>query len=224
MPFIIGYGKIKVQEFNCLFAPGLTGLPEMTDQYKKCGVTFFLIAANIIVFIITEIMSGLHGTTDSDFMIRVGGAYVPLIRQGEWWRLFTAMFLHMGMQHLLNNMMLLFAVGTLIENELGHVRYLIIYLVSGTAANYISYLWYLKHSENVVAVGASGAIFALVGAIIWILIRNKGHFKGLTTGRMIFAAAMMLYFGFTTPGVGNMAHVSGLIVGFLMTLILYRKN
>lgn len=195
----------------------------MTEQYRRCGVTWFLIAANVIVFIITEIMSGLAGTTDSGFMIRVGGAYVPLIQKGQWWRLFTAMFLHMGMQHLLNNMMLLFAVGTLIENELGHVKYLITYLVSGTVANYISYIWYVNHNENIVAVGASGAIFALIGSIIWILIRNRGHFKGLTTGKMIFAAAMMLYFGFTTPGVGNVAHVSGLIVGFLLTLILYRK-
>lgn len=196
----------------------------MSEQYKKCGVTWFLIVANVILFIVTEIMSGLAGTTNSDFMIRVGGAYVPLIHEGQWWRLFTALFLHMGMQHLLNNMMLLFAVGTLIENELGHVRYLLIYLFSGLAANYFSYLWYIRQGENVVAVGASGAIFALIGATIWILIRNKGRFQGLTTGKMVFAAAMMLYFGFTTPGVGNMAHVSGLIVGFVLALLLYRKK
>ena len=185
-------------------------------------VTTVLIAINIAVFLLAEIISG--STLSTSVLVKWGGADVALIHEGQYWRLFTAMFLHAGIRHLLNNMLLLYVLGQHLEYLLGAVKYTVLYLTCGVIANIISYRIYLEGNQYIVAVGASGAIFAVMGALIWIIIRNKGRVRGLSLRQMIVMLVFSLYFGFVSADVSNSAHISGLVSGFLSAIILYRKD
>lgn len=193
----------------------------MERYLKKASVTHILIAVNIIYFIIVEIFGG--STQDTNVLIRWGGAYVPYIHDGQYWRLFTAMFLHSGIRHLLNNMILLYVLGIALEPQLGRIKYTILYLGCGLIGNLVSYEYYLSQGDATVSIGASGAIYAVMGALIWVVIRNKGRVAGYSIQQMLLLLAFSLYFGFTSAGVANSAHVAGLISGFLAAILLYRK-
>ena len=157
-------------------------------------------------------------------LIRWGAMYTVLVEQGQYWRLFTAMFLHAGIRHLLNNMLLLGALGSAMESMLKSFKYLIVYLGGGLLANVISYLVYINKGETVVAVGASGCVYAVMGGMIYIVIRNGGRAAGLGTRQMLILAALSLYFGFVGANVANLTHVAGLVLGFVLAVILYRKR
>jgi rhomboid protease GluP len=193
----------------------------MERYLRKASVTHVLIGINIICFIIVEIFGG--STQNTDILIRWGGAYVPYIHNGQYWRLFTAMFLHSGIRHLLNNMILLYVLGIALESQLGRVKYTVLYLGCGLIGNIVSYEYYLSRGNYTVSIGASGAIYAVMGALIWVVIRNKGRVAGYSIQQMLLLLAFSLYFGFTSAGVANSAHVAGLISGFLAAILLYRK-
>lgn len=194
----------------------------MQNYFKKASVTHVLIGINIVYFLIVELFGG--STLDTNVLIRWGGAYVPYIREGQYWRLFTAMFLHAGIRHLLNNMILLYVLGIALEPQLGRIRYTILYLVCGLIGNIVSYQYYLSRGNYTVSIGASGAIYAVMGALIWVVIRNKGRVAGYSIQQMLLLLAFSLYFGFTSAGVANSAHLAGLVSGFLMAILLYRKR
>ena len=99
---------------------------------KTPCTTYILLAANLIAFFASEL---LGGSEDYNTMLRLGAASAPLIKGGEYWRLFTSMFLHFGFMHLANNMIVLFALGENLENVLGSVRYALLYLAGGLAGN-----------------------------------------------------------------------------------------
>ena len=185
-------------------------------------MTIALIAINIVVCFLAESISG--STMSTDVLIKWGGADVLRIRSGEYWRLFTSIFVHSGMRHLLNNMLLLYVLGQNLEYLLGPVKYAILYLGCGLIASIVSYQIYLRNQQYVVAVGASGAVFAVMGALIWIILRNKGRVRGLSLQQMAVMAIFSLLFGFMDTNVANSAHVAGLIAGFAGGIILYRKN
>lgn len=185
-------------------------------------VTTALIAVNCVVFLLAEIISG--STESTQVLITWGGAYVPYIEEGQYWRLFTAMFMHAGIRHLLNNMLLLYVLGTSLESLTGPVSYLILYLGGGLLGNIAAWRFYVWSGAAVVAVGASGAIFAVMGALLWIILRSKGRVRGLTLRQMLIMLGFSLYFGFASAGVSNSAHIGGLIAGFLLGMLLYRKK
>ena len=166
-------------------------------------------------------------TEDAVFMMNHGGMYEPLIvQEHEYYRLFTSMFLHFGMSHLLNNMVLLGALGWNLELETGKIKFLIIYLVSGLGGNLLS-LYYdqsLPLGERAVSAGASGAIFGLMGALLYVVIANRGRLGRLSGRGMLFMIALSLYYGLTSTGVDNWAHIGGLVCGFILSVILYRPG
>ncbi len=125
------------------------------------------------------------------------------------------MFLHFGISHLANNMLVLFVLGQRLEPAVGGVRYLLIYLLSGFGGNVISLGLEMQSSNYAVSAGASGAVFGVMGAMIYVILRNKGRVADLSIKKMMIMAAFSLYFGFTSTGVDNAAHVGGLICGFL---------
>lgn len=187
----------------------------------KQWANIIIVVLNVVVFILVEITGS---SLDSKHMIQWGASYPALIQEGEFYRLFTCMFLHFGLSHLINNMLLLIFIGDYLERILGKVKYLIIYLVGGVGADTISYLHSVKNGENITAAGASGAIFAAIGALIYILIRNKGQLQGLSLRRVFIMAGLSLYVGFTSSGVDNYAHVGGIVCGFLLGILVYRKK
>ncbi len=190
-------------------------------QTQKAVCTTALIIVNIAVFLI---MSIFGNTEDAVFMLRHGAMYEPAVTQDyEFYRLFTSMFLHFGIDHLLNNMVLLGALGWNLESEVGKVRYVIIYLISGLGGNVLSLYHGLTADAYAVSAGASGAVFGLMGALLYVVIANRGRTGRLSGRGLLFMVALSLYFGLTSSGVDNWAHIGGLISGFIMALVLYRR-
>lgn len=196
---------------------------DMRQLIHQYGVTAALVIANSVIFIIMEIMGD---TEDAQFMMEHGAVYPPLLQEnGEYWRLFTANFMHFGLIHLVNNMVMLAAAGQFLERALGHVRYLILYLAAGLGGSMLSYLQMLSdEGRYAVSAGASGAIFGIVGGLLWVVLRNKGHYETLTTQGILLMIALCIYYGVTSVDVDNWGHIGGLIGGFLFCVIFYRKE
>ena len=189
---------------------------------KKISVSIMIICLNVLVFGAVEITGG---SNDLDHMVAWGAAYMPLIRQEhEYYRLFSCMFLHFGMEHLVNNMLMLYFVGGHLERAIGKVKFLLIYLAGGIGASFLSYHRAVQEGSAHVSAGASGAVFAAVGAMIGVLLLERGQLEGLTMRQMVFMAALSLYYGFTSTGVDNAAHLGGFFCGFVLALILYRRK
>ena len=173
--------------------------------------TTVLIVINVAVFLI---LSMLGDTEDAAFMLQHGAMYEPFITEGqEYYRIFTCMFLHFGITHLMNNMVMLGALG-----------FIIIYFLSGIGGNILSLIAAISAGESAVSAGASGAVFGLMGALLYVVIANRGRLGQLSGRGMIFMVVLSLYFGLTSSGVDNMAHIGGLICGFLFAVILYRPK
>ncbi len=181
-----------------------------------------IVVINIIVFLALEVL----GDTESGAFMYAHGAMYPdvVLLDGQWYRLFTCMFIHFGMRHMMNNMVILFFLGDNLERALGHVKFVVLYLLSGLCGSGLSLFFMIHTGDYAVAGGASGAIFGVIGALIYIVVRNRGKLEDLTAKRLIFMAALSLYYGFTATGIDNLAHIGGLISGFLLAVILYRKK
>lgn len=195
-------------------------LEEMTDFLRTRGKAVLgLAAANILVFI----WLSLKGSTlNTSFMLEHGACYTPLILEGEYYRLFTGMFLHFGLVHLLYNMVCLVALGDLLEKEAGTLRFLAIYLLGGVAGNLLSLALDLQGFRGgyAVSAGASGAVFAVIGGVLWIVIRRKGQFGRISLQRMMLTVVLMVLQGFTESGTDNAAHVGGLVAGLVLAALL----
>ena len=184
--------------------------------------TVALIVINVAVFFI---MSLFGNTEDDMFMLEHGAMFEPLItEEHEYYRIITSMFLHFGIEHLLNNMVILGALGWNLELETGKIRFLIIYLVSGIGGNLLSLYLGVSSAEYAVSAGASGAIFGLMGALLYVAARNRGRMGRISGKGVLFMIALSLYFGITSSGVDNAAHIGGLLCGFILAVILYRKK
>lgn len=196
---------------------------ELPVRYKPEAVcTVGLIVVNVAVFMI---MTMFGDTEDAVFMLQHGAMYEPfVIEQHEYYRMFTCLFLHFGIDHLLNNMVMLGALGWNLEQEIGRVRFLVIYFVSGIAGNILSLFYDLSTGNPAVSAGASGAIFGLMGALLYVVILNRGRLGRLSGRGMLIMVALSLYFGFASSGVDNLAHIGGLVSGFILAALLYRKK
>lgn len=188
-------------------------------------ITWMLIAANLIYFLIVE----FTGSSESAVhMLDMGACYSPLVIYGrEYWRLLAAVFMHFGVEHLGNNMLMLFLIGDNLERALGRVRYLILYLLSGVLSNliycYTELLNYNYPESAAVSAGASGAIFGVVGGLLWPVIINKGRLEDITADELIRIIIITLIYGFVTTGINNTAHIAGCAVGFVLSMMLYRR-
>jgi rhomboid protease GluP len=172
-------------------------------------VTWVLLGMIVVVFGI-ETLAG--GSTNTDVLVRMGAKVTPLIAAGQYWRLLTLMFLHVGLMHLFFNAYALLAIGTELERLLGWGRFLALYLLSGLFGSLASYAF----SPNLAA-GASGAIFGLIGALgaFFTLHRQQlGNWGQRRLVNILFLIAINLFLGFTQPGIDNLAHLGGLVSGF----------
>ena len=191
-------------------------------QKPEAICTVALIVINVAVFFILTMFGD---TEDAVFMLQHGAMYEPYIIEGhEYYRIFTCLFLHFGITHLLNNMVMLGALGWNLELEIGKVRFVIIYFASGIIGNIVSLFYDLTLEQPAVSAGASGAIFGLMGALLYVVIANRGRLGRLSGRGMLVMVALSLYFGLTSTGVDNLAHIGGLVSGFLLAVLLYRKK
>jgi len=171
-------------------------------------VTWILLGIIVIVFGLQTLTGG---STETEVLVRMGAKANPLIAAGEYWRLFTAMFLHIGVMHLAFNSYALIVIGTELERLIGWQRYLAIYILSGLLGNLASYAFSMN-----LAAGASGAIFGLIGALAAYFLMHRTKLGTWGQKRLINIAiliAINLFLGFTQPGIDNMAHMGGLLAG-----------
>lgn len=182
-------------------------------DYGKPFFTYFFIVLQVLMFIVLE-FSG--GSTNTKTLVQFGAKFNPLILEGEWWRFFTPIILHIGFLHLAMNTLALFYLGTAVERIFGRMRFLFIYIAAGFGGSIASFLF-----SPSISAGASGAIFGCFGALLYFgLIYPRLFFR--TMGLNIFIVlAINLAFGFTVPGIDNAGHIGGLIGGFLATGIVH---
>ena len=193
----------------------------MVSRYgKKAYVNGLLIALNVLFFLYLEITGSSENVY---FMYTKGAMSAPaVLEDGEYYRLLTAMFMHFGIRHIMNNMLVLFVLGDNLERALGHVKYLIFYLLCGIGSNWVSMM---AHSTDTMTVsaGASGAIFGVVGGLLYVVTANKGRLEDLSTRQLVIMIFFSLYLGYTSTGVDNTAHLSGLVIGIVLAIILYHR-
>ncbi|MBD5544132.1 MAG: rhomboid family intramembrane serine protease [Lachnospiraceae bacterium] len=147
-----------------------------------------------------------------------------VIHMKQWYRLFTSMFLHAGIDHLVSNMLILFFLGNIVERLLGHVKYFFLYLLAGLGGNLLSLWFSYKIGDYTESLGASGAVFGVVGALLWLLMRNKGRLETMSIPKILFLIGYSAYYGLRSTNVDNMAHLGGLVTGFILCMLLYHKK
>lgn len=182
---------------------------------RRTPVTTLLLLAIGAVFLLEY----LRGGSTNPQVLRALGADDPLlVQQGEYWRLVTSMFLHIGLLHLVLNGWALYQLGGLFELLLGSSRLLLVYFVSGIVGSIASNLF-----TQSLSAGASGAIFGVMGAIIAFLVKRRENLtpqaKSLLM-QLLLWAGINVFLGFTTPGIDNAAHLggcaAGLAIGFFL--------
>ncbi len=183
-------------------------------------ITIGLIAVNIAVFLFMYIF-----TMKSDYYTALGAnCWTNVFLSNEYYRLLTCMFIHGGSDHLVNNMLSLGVMGNETETKLGHLRFFILYMLSGLISSLASALYNQSIAANsntiVYSVGASGAIFGVYGAYVMItLLKNRYSGNSIPVKRVILVTFLMLFSGFTSENIDNMAHLSGLLAGIIISFI-----
>ena len=198
-------------------------LYERTFRPKKIVVTYLLILACVIMFGLTCLKGGQAFIAGDDnhyvanILGQMGGDNVRLVQSGEIWRLFTSMFLHASIIHLLVNMYSLDVLGRQIETFLGKTKLIIIYLVSGLCGSLLSVA---TMDTNIIAVGASGAIFGLAGALLYFGYHYRTYLGDALKRQIIPVIVINLIIGSMISGVDNFCHIGGLVGGILITMAL----
>ncbi|MEG0995035.1 MAG: rhomboid family intramembrane serine protease [Bacilli bacterium] len=176
-------------------------------KVKKPIVTYALIIINVLLYII-PLLTGTYEKILDNFC-----TYGPLIRSGEYYRLLTGAFFHGGIMHLLMNCYALYVIGTQLEGFMGKTKYIIIYLVSALTGNLLSIVF----SGNTASIGASGAIFGLMGSLLYFGYHYRVYLGNVIRSQIIPLVVLNLLFGFMMQGIDNFAHIGGLIGGTLVT-------
>lgn len=189
----------------------------MRVAFSRAPVTLLLLAAIAGVFVL-EVIQG--GSTDQRVLLELGANSGPHIARGEVWRLFTAMFLHIGLLHLVVNGWALFQLGALMEIWVGSLGFSLVYLASGLGGSAASFLWtWVLNGQEQISAGASGAIFGVLGALIGFLLRRRDRLtpaaRSLLT-QLVFWAGLNVFLGFSVPGIDNAGHLGGLAVGLVL--------
>ncbi|MGN0505023.1 MAG: rhomboid family intramembrane serine protease [Lachnospiraceae bacterium] len=208
---------------------------------NKKSANLIIVIVTSVVFLVLELWEKsmtkgtFYGNTTT-FLKEHGALYAPRVLDGEWYRLLTYQFLHGGIHHLVNNMLVLYFLGNFVERFLGGIRYVILYFCSGILAGIgsIVYNGYILTGEVSISaflgadgfpvcIGASGAVFGVVGAMLYLVLIHRGRLQGFDLRRLLLFIGLSLYSGFVDTGVDNAAHVAGLLGGVILAVVLYGR-
>ncbi len=184
---------------------------EKVFKIKKPIITYSIIAINIIVFILMYILG--NGSTDPYTLIKFGANYRGSVINHEFYRLITCAFIHIGFMHLTLNTYSLYVIGVQLESYFGKLKYIIIYLFSAITASLMSVIL-----TDSISAGASGALFGLLGALLYFGYHYRVFLGGVLKSQIIPLIIVNLAFGFMMSGIDNAAHIGGLIGGFLIAM------
>lgn len=211
--------KVKVEEAIFNIAKEVDERKNKRIDVKKLPwITFSLILLNIIFFIWLEIGGS---TYDPLYMLSKGALYYKNVLDGnEYYRLFTAMFMHYGFAHLFDNMFSLALLGHEAEKFYGRIKYIVIYILSGIIGNIASVLYFQREGIYAISAGASGAIYGVIGALIVKIIEEKGKSRN-ALGKILVVLLLLYSAGRDTGTVDNVAHIAGLAAGFIIGSVSY---
>ncbi|ODA42756.1 rhomboid family intramembrane serine protease [Desulfosporosinus sp. BG] len=208
-----------------------SGNPASLESDSKVGkhfvpfVTYAFLGINLVVFLLM-VFAGLSlfpsnssGLTDQRVLITFGAKVNDLIQAGEVWRLLTSIFIHIGIIHLAFNLYALWALGPLTEEFFGHPKFLMIYMFSGLGGSIASYLF-----SPALSAGASGAIFGLLGALLYYSIKRPYLWKSGLGMNLVVVILVNFGFGISQPGIDNYAHLGGLLTGTLTSIFLTKES
>lgn len=198
---------------------------------KDKSLTLILMGINIIVFLITallsekffhinlrEPLSGGFFDIDQEVLVKFGAKYNILIQQGQIWRLLTCAFLHSGLIHIACNMYSLYIIGPQTQQVYGIYRYFTVYIFSCLTASILSYIM----SPNSLSVGASGGIFGLIGALLAFAIIERNRINKNYISSLIQVIIINLFIGLSIKNIDNFAHIGGLIGGISAGYLAYK--
>lgn len=180
-------------------------------------ITSVLIGLNVVIYIILNIFLLQNGI---DVISNLDNSWTAVKWNGEYYRIFTSMFLHADLNHLLNNMFVLFIIGKRYEESEGRFRFSLVYFLGGILASIASLSYNMIMRNEIVSLGASGAIFALIGASVASVVKYKNKLKTISKKQMILFAVFSLYAGFANTSTDNIAHLGGFVSGFLIGLVI----
>ena len=178
-------------------------------SWRDYYVTLVFFAINVIGYILC--------TQLGEVVYNVGSMNAErIVLDRQYYRFMMSMFLHADIEHIVSNMIFLIGLGQIVESAVGHFRFSVLYLLSGLGAGAFSFLYSVLTGDIYDAVGASGAIFGLVGALLILVIIHHGRYGSISMGRLVFAIMYMIYSGAKAERVDNAAHVGGLLCGILI--------
>lgn len=187
---------------------------ESVFSFGKPRLVYLLLLVNVLMYIFLEANGGSESI---DTLIKYGAKYNPsILMDAEWWRIVSSMFLHIGLIHLIMNMIAVYYLGTLVERIYGSFRFFIIYMLAGIGGGLASFAF----TTNVSA-GASGALFGLFGALLFFGLIYKRLFFQTIGMNLLILIGINIVFGFTVPQIDNSAHIGGLIAGFIAASIVH---
>lgn len=191
------------------------GSPIVALPLASARITPLLIGVNLFVFVIQTVAGG---STDLCTLIRLGAKFNLLIRAGQYWRLITPVFLHVGFLHLIFNQYALWIVGRDVERLFGSGRFALIYFLAGVWGSIVSMMF-----SDAISAGASGAIFGLVGAEVAFFWRNRNQLGEVGERQilnLLTIVALNLFLGLSVEGIDNWGHIGGLLSGLLLGSLL----
>ena len=184
------------------------------SRFRIPYVTTFLVAANILVFLIC--------TFTGDLLYNEGAFNAGMFWEDrEYYRILTSTFLHWDIDHLVSNMIVLYYLGEVVEKHFGGIKYSVIYLCAGILGNLLSAAYEVYKGIYISSAGASGAVFGVIGALFVLVCVHKGHLEQITMGRLLFMFVYPLYSGFAGSGINNAAHIGGFISGVVIAFVLW---
>ena len=188
-------------------------MAEKIFSYKKPIITYTIMVICVVIFALMYVLG--NGSESTETLIKFGANFGPYTKSGEYYRLFTSMFLHIGIIHLLCNMYSLNVIGREVESLFGKWKFLIIYILSGLCGSMLS----LAFNDNVLSAGASGAIFGLLGALLYFGYYYRTYLGSTMKRSIIPVIVINLIIGFLNPSIDNAAHIGGLVGGVLIAMM-----
>jgi rhomboid protease GluP len=214
-----------VQELaSVMTSTNLRSSSEKINIKDRSLITMAIISINVVMYIITAYLSYIYASgsifnSDTNVLVLLGAKVNNLITQGQYFRFVTCMFLHGGIVHLGVNMYSLYAIGPMVEKVYGKVKYIAIYLISGICASIFSYVF-----STSVSIGASGAIFGLLGAVLVFAIKSKGKTGNEFIRSILSVIFINIFIGVTLPNIDNFAHIGGLLGGMIIAYLVTFKS
>ncbi len=182
--------------------------------YKRSFISIGLLIINVLIFLLSS--------TVMNWMYEKGAMITELVLNNfEYYRLFSAIFLHANSEHLLNNMFMLLLVGAIVENYTGHAYFLFMFLFSGFFGNLVSMVYEIRNNLDWISVGASGGIMGLVGfVVLWVIVNRKSFINSrYMLIRMVLLGIFVIQSCFFQEGANTMAHLGGFIAGVILGIV-----